>query len=660
MTADRKRGLAARLVRPLFAVSAVSLAGLLSVVYVFLGKVTAIKGSYALLGVLVAAVLYQSHGDPERQLHEANHLGRWSTKVTALLAGWAYLITYVTGTRLAAVVVALSVGYSLVAYQLLFAGVTRAVVSQLAVLFTVGPVTKYLATGFYFGATDLLGHVRAVEVLYRTGRFEAIDSVYSTYSSFPALHIVSGTIGAFTGLPAYDSLILFGMVSYTIITVAVYYLSRSLFSPAEAVAVTFVFSTLSVVHNYTTYFFPQALATALMFCLFYVATRQRSASDRYRVSLSAAVVLITVAFAFTHHVTQILFLGIVAVVYAPSALELTRFGRRWLVNAARPRTIPMLFALATGLSHLLLTRRAMIDYFVEFTRERLGDATVGDSGGGRTVIGLGTDIPYQTPRAAIESLVAVDGLYFIALAALFVAGVVTILTHYARYTRAAGALLLGGGAATVVLKTPLLSTVSRLALPLALFFCLIAGIGLWALGVGRGGLAERNVPVRRFALAGLVVVVGVTGPLVAGDDLYGLHAGPNLWETYSTPEPQVDFSEQELAEFEALVGHVDRYDPDVTMLAVSREASERFGEVERSRPTVVSESGIRAASTLAYRTEWTEHQVGYSTDVAGTLYIADWWLRREVDATNKVYTTGSTGVLWEEDPFLSNNRTVIG
>jgi hypothetical protein len=152
--------------------------------------------------------------------------------------------------------------------------------------------------------------------------------------------------------------------------------------------------------------------------------------------------------------------------------------------------------------------------------------------------------------------------------------------------------------------------------------------------------------------------VGVTGPLVAGDDLYDLHAGPNMWETYSTPEQQVDFSDQELRELAALTGHVDRYDPDATMLWVTRDASDRFGGAERSAPTDVSPDGLRAAGSFVYRTKWTEHQVGYATDVAGTISMADWWLYREIDATNKVYTTGMTGVLWERNVYLSNNRSV--
>jgi hypothetical protein len=153
-------------------------------------------------------------------------------------------------------------------------------------------------------------------------------------------------------------------------------------------------------------------------------------------------------------------------------------------------------------------------------------------------------------------------------------------------------------------------------------------------------------------------MVAVTGPLVAADDLYDLHAGPNLWETYSTPEQQVDFSDQELNEFESMVQYTNSYSSDVSMLWVSQEASGRFGEGNNPGPIIVSEEGIQASSPFVYRTKWTEHQVGYSVGRLGTLAIADWWLNREIEATNKVYTTGTTGVVWEKDTIeLSNNRT---
>jgi len=637
----------------------------LVVAYLFIGEVTAIKGGYVLLGLLLAAVLYRSHEgwdeDAPLEGRESGRFARWSTKFVVVLTLGAYVVTYLTGARLWPVVVALGLGYAVLAVQILSVGPTRSIVPQLAVLFTVSPVTKYLSTGFYFGETDLLGHVRAVEVLYLTGQLESIGEVYASYNSFPVLHILSGAVSSFTGLPAYDSLITVGILTYTAGTIAVYYLCRTLFSRPKSVAIVFVFSTLSVIHNYTTYFFPQALATAVVFFLFYVTIRRNSVSDRYYAPLSVIALLVVVGLAFTHHVTQILFAGMVATLYAPSVLRPTRIGRGLGLNDALPRLVPMLFAVTAGLTHLLVARIAIVGYFIEFTTAKVTDPFVSDTGGERTVFGFGVDIPYHTPRVAVESLFYVDGLYFIGLTALFVVGVVAVIVRYNRYTNVAGVVLLGFGSALAVLKTPLLNTVARLSLPLTLFFSVIAGLGLWRVAVGASGSIGDGVArttTRRIALFGLVVMLGVTGPLVAGDDLYGLHAGANMWETYSTPEQQVEFSEQELGEIEALTRHSDRYSDDVTMLWVTREASDRFGGEERSEPTDISAGGIRADGALAYRTKWTEHQVGYSTTVPGTLYIADWWLYREIGATNKVYTTGTTGVLWEESVRMSNNRSV--
>lgn len=634
----------------LFAVGGLFVLALLVVAYLFLGEVLAIKGSYLLFGIVLAGTLYGRRSESDTSLRETDSLGRWSIKLTVVLATGAYLATYLAGARLLPTAIALALGYSLIAYQVLFAGMRAAVIPQIAILFTVSPVTKYLSTGFYFGATDLLSHVRAIELLYRTGRLDAIGAAYSTYSDFPALHVLSGAISAFTGLPAYDSLVLLGILIYTTVVIAVFYLCRAVLSPAESIAVTLVFSLLSIVHEYTTYFFPQALATALLVFLLYAVVRRKSIPSAEDTPLSLATVLVTSGLVFAHHVTQIIFAGIVGVLYSPSVLRGTKVGRRLDVNGSLPRVVPVLFALTAGITYLFIASAGTVEYFVRFTTELAENPFVSDTGGARTVFGLGTDIPFHTPPVAARSLLSVDGIYYIGLAALFVAGTVVLVVRYERYATVAGFAVLGIGGSVAVLRTPLVSTVSRLSLPMTLFFAFVAGIGLRRITTGNSGSNGRgtigNLTTRRVAAFALIVAVGTTGPLVAGDDLYGLHAGPNLWETYSTPEQQVEFSEQELHQFEATVRYVDQYTSEVAMLWVSREASGRFGPERDPAPSLrVTVDGIRADGPLVYRTQWTEHQVGYSTDRLGTVAIADWWLDREIGATNKVYTTGMVGVV---------------
>lgn len=650
-----------RLASYLFVAAILLILSTLIVAYTFLGEVLAIKGSYLLIGIMLAAILYQEQTKPEVDNQPTDHLGRWSIKIISILIISAYIVTYVIGARLEMVVLTLMLGYSLVAYQILFATVTKALVPQIALLFTVGPVTKYLSTGFYFGATDLLGHVRAVELLYQTGRLESIARAYSTYDSFPALHILSGAISSFTGLSAYDSLIILGIFTYTVVTIAVFYLSQSIFSLSKSIMITLVFSVLSVVHNYTTYFFPQALATALIIFLIYITIRRQSVPDSEYPLLSLAAVLVSICVVITHHVTQLILAGLVSALYAPSILRATGLGQRLRVNRNLPRFIPILFALTAGITYLFIISPTTVNYFAQFTTDIIDTLFVSDTGGGRAVVGLGTEIPYHTPRIAVKSLLSIDGVYYIGITALFSVGVVVTVVAYDQYANVAGLTLLGIGSSLAVLKTPLPDTVSRLSLPLAFFFSIIVGVGLWQL-VGKDSASNettrwKGLNKKRAAVFTLIVLVGTTGPLVAADDLYGLHAGPNLWETYSTPEQQVEFSEQELDEFETMVQYVDQHTSEATMLWVSREASDRFGGEERRAPTHISEEGIRTDSPLVYRTNWINHQVGYETDELGTLMIADWWLDREIDASNKVYTTGMVGVVGTEDgTYLSVDR----
>lgn len=645
----------------LFASSTLLTLVALIIAYLFLGEVLAIKGSYLLIGIMLAAALYQERAESDTTIQSIDNVGRWSLKIICILTISAYIVTYVVGERLEVTVITLILGYSVLAYQILFTKMTKAVVPQIGILFTVSPVTKYLSTGFYFGETDLFGHVRAAELLYRTGRLRSIDIAYQSYDSFPALHILSGAISSFTGLPAYDSLIMLGILTYTVVIIVVFYLCRIIFSPSKSVTIAITFSALSIVHSYTTYFFPQALATALIIFLIYVVIRRQSVPTLEYSPLSLTAILLALCIVVTHHVTQILFVGLVGALYAPSVLQATEIGQRLDINENLPRFVPILFTLTAGITYLSVTSSEIVSYFVQFTEETIDTLFVSDTGGDRMVVGLGTEIPYHTPRIAIESLFYVDGLYYIGITSLFIVGVMATLLHYNQYTKVTGFMLLGISSSLAVLKTPLTSTVARLSLPLAFFFAFIAGIGLWQLTRGRtdltGVTGREGSDKRRMAVFVLIVLVGTTGPLVAGDDLYGLHAGPNLWETYSTPEQQVDFSDQELHEFETMVQHVDQHTSEVTMLWVSREASDRFGGEERLEPTNISKTGIRAESPLVYRTNWTNHQVGYAANELGTLAMADWWLNREINASNKVYTTGKVGVVGTENgTYFSADR----
>ncbi|WP_155118175.1 hypothetical protein [Halorubrum sp. T3] len=635
----------------------------------FLDAVTAIKGAYALIGVLIAAaVTYGSwwqnsseSGDVAPTCFDSSaRLDRWASKGVLFITIGGCLFTYVIGDRLLALVCILIIGFVLVFAQLTVSGSSKSLLVQILLLFVAGPITRYFATGFYFGSRDILGHVKAVQLLIETGRLSGIEAAYPTYSNFPALHVVSASVNAITGLPAYDSVMLLGATGFLIAAAALIYLARTFLSPTETLAVGIVFATLYLAQNYASYFYPQAFATILIICLLYVITRWKSAPPPVRLTLSVTGLVTIVALSLAHHVTQILFAGIVAVLLAPSAVSRMDIGRRLRVNKSIPRKEPLFLALTTGITYLSVTQSGIISYFVQFATARSDDPTVSGSGGARTVLGFGTEIPFQGPVAAFQSLFYVDGLYFIGLTALFVLGFVFVVTRYEQYANIAGFVILGTISSLFVLKTPLLNVARRVALPLAPFFVLIAGIGLARVIRYLRSLLrskdQREKRGRQMAVLALVVMITVTGPLVAGDDLYGLHSGPNLWESYTTPEPQVDFSQQEFSELEAATGYLDKHVSNVTAISLTRDAFEWFGYRHTSDATV-TQSGIRAEGLLAYRTKWTEHQFGATVEpgLPGTIVIADWWLDREVGASNKVYTTGTVGLVQEEpETNLSN------
>jgi hypothetical protein len=121
--------------------------------YISIGEVTAIKGTYVLFGIIVASFLYREGAETikteSHQLGQPDRINRWCIKAVLIIVSATFLVTYVTGVRLVPVAISLSIGYTLVAYQLILGRINETMTYQLALLFLIGPVTKYLTTGFY-------------------------------------------------------------------------------------------------------------------------------------------------------------------------------------------------------------------------------------------------------------------------------------------------------------------------------------------------------------------------------------------------------------------------------------------------------------------------------------------------------------------------------
>ena len=636
-----------------FPVSIVGLVAVLFVVYRVSGPVTAIKGTYALIGLVLAAALYlltSIDGDgPSREALASTEADQYWVIVLPLAV--LAIIAAVTVDRLIALIAFVPLCYALIGYQWLARVPAPRLLPQLVATFLIGPASKYLTTGFYFGATDLLGHVRAGQNLQRTGELTSIISAYPTYEHFPGLHISIVGTSSFTGLEIYDSLLLLGLVAYSVFIVLVYLLFAKVSSKDVAMSATVLFSAITQVSYYSNYFFPQAFATVLLIGLIYFALNIGLSVSVRRTRLVVFSTLLGIGVIFSHHMTVILF-SLILTLYFVGYTAVRLFQREAPVVEDTPQPFVLLFTGICALSYWTLYTAGFLRYFSSFVYELIfvQSPLVSDSGGVRAVVGLGLAVPQHTPQVALRSLAAVDGIYYIVLTAIAVLGLVAILYKPAKHSGYAGYLFVGFASVPFLLRTPIINISRRLSLPMSAFFALFGGVGLLFIA---NRISSRTS--RRLLIA-TIVVLGTTSPLVAADDQYAFHAGPNLYEAYSSPEEQVEFSDQEYAELRAMSDRIRFEDSEVTTLWVTRLAIEHFGGEAEGRARV-TDCGITSPSPFVYRTEWKDHQVGFEGNTVGTAVISPTWLDTQVDQANKVYTTGKTGILWSESEIVLGDRS---
>lgn len=625
---------------------------LVLVVYRVLGPVTAIKGGYGLIAFVIAAFVYYVTREGAAETSLVNT--RRYEKVVYVLAGLSIVVASISSSRFWALLVALPLGYALLTLQLRAAPSSRRVLSQIITLFLVPVVTKYLTTGFYFGSTDTFVHVRYVEQLVQTGSAIGIPR----YEYFPGMHLLAGALSLVGNVDAYDSLMVLGIVAHVFLVLGVYLVGRATRTETrDALYIAAAVGMLEPILYFTTYFFPQSLAAILLLFLLYIGFRLSTADRPTHRPLTVFSAALGVAIVLTHHLTFVLFLPLFLLVgalpYVWDRFDLTPESAMIL----RVRNLPIVAAYASALAYWEYEDQFIGSFVALGTRILTGRLFASGSGepGGESAetIVLGGALSPPTPALAFRSLVSPEGVYYTALAAAFLLGVGWVLRAPDRYRRRLSLLTVGVISSLLVLRTPLaIPGLTRLRHPAGIFFVFVFGVGVYRVVNAR---SERGVGL--VVAIALVVVLGTTAPMAssAGDDLYQVNAGPDLWEIHPTPEPQVDFSDSEWVQMEAAARFVGSTESDVSTLAVTNRALDRFG-VSAQDPAVISDDAIRTdRPLLLYRERWTDHRAPYSEleGGGGTVIVTDSWLNHTVSTENKVYTTGDIGLLYDTNRTFS-------
>lgn len=607
--------------------------------------VFAVKGSYVLAGTIIAGVAFfatRRYGGTASGVLSAELADRdanRAAKAVVILVGLSYAPILLTEFTVPVLATVLSAGYLLLYLQLRAGTGTRLLLFQTVLLFTLVPVSKYATTDFYFGSGDILHHVGYARELVAAGSTAGISS---TYSSFPGLHLLTATVHLVTGLPVYDSLLSTGLAYSSFFTLPLvflfaYHVSRD---ARFAVLTTVMASTVTYVVYYTTYFFAQALAVPLFLFLVYLAYRigpaRRSLRSAHWTVLreaprwSLVALLVVLSILPTHHLTVILFTPVVVLLLA-GTLAVERFGGNASEGdgIAAFNAVPPVASIVLAPVYWSLFSPGLIPFVIWSVDQVVSRSLFFSSAGGGTrtyVFGL-------TPAA--PPVASIDLVYYTALLALFVTGVLTLVESHDRYRRVLPLAVVGVLGSVTVLKTPLaVKSIGRIGFVFGFFFSFVTAAGCNYLLDASDGTRGRAV-----LLAVLLVTVGTFGPLLA-PDVMDAPLDPRRSE-------QSSYTDSELRQLQAASGYVRSTSGQVSAFWISNWTIEMYG-VEGTSPSV-SQRGFHAPEGLfLYRENWADHVVGFRT---GSLYlerflVSESYLDNLIARQNKVYDGGSVGLLW--------------
>lgn len=629
-----------------FSFSAVAAGILVLLVAQLLGSPIAIKASYGLIGILLAASIYYSVGTTASVEWDSRIQTRQRAKLVYLLLPVSIIGITVTNNRLLVLLMVLPVGYGLLWAQLRSNIAALRLLPQIVVLFVIPPLTLYLNTGLYFSKGDTLGHLRIADTIIQTGTTASIPTG-NFYGYFPGLHLLVGTLKFISGMSIYDSLMITGMLTFVSLVLVAFLLAKTIFEDAKiAVFVALAATLLEPIQVWTSYFIPQAFAVSLLMFLVFVA---------YRFSWKEGGLIaigFVGAFTFAHHLTLILFLPIIALLIGvPVGLRsIDRSG----FLARRPTMLPLILAVVSSVLYWYFAN-VFIGPFISSLTEIVERDAIGSQSGvlTSTFVG-GVELQPLTPGLAAASLVSPEGVYYILLVAFFMLGAAVILADFEQYRIAAGAISVGILSAPLLFRTPLtIVGIQRSRLPLSFFFAFVLGISLFKFV--RHGTESTG---KKIAIGFVFVSLVTAAPIVSGHDLYTAHSGPALWEMQPTPEPQKEFTVHEYRSLREAGHFIERYDAPVTTDWKSDNGLRRFDVDIREQPRYDERARLRVTDDtirlerglLLYRERWPDHSIVIIPERLQQykIILSDAYFDEMTARHDKIYDTGSVGMIRSE------------
>ncbi|WP_247730645.1 hypothetical protein [Halovivax limisalsi] len=571
-----------------------------------------LRGTYPLLSLIIGGLMFIYREEmPSAELQSVR--GRYTWKITLIAACLCIVVSATLGHRLIPLLVFLPIG-TVLAIANITGGKYDHAIAAVAICFFIPPLTKYLATGFYFGNGDLLVHIPSIQNLLEYNNIYAIEG---TYSRFPIYHLIVASVSIIAAAPVYDSVMLVGIILLPQIVFLFYYTGADVFGKKIGAYSALAIIIISPFSYYTTYFYPQLIAVIVASFLIYALYKNQSKIIKGMVALFGILLILT------HHLTLVF----ISVVIGAVLLSTTIFGRGRSYKPA----ISFLFIIIAAVSYWAYAGPWFIRDLISILFAKL--FTSGPSTTGKPVGGFGPFRISEGPGLSDTFLwfVTFDGIYNILFAIIVVFGILSFVYKTYDYGIDIEFVIVGVIGSLFILKTPqIFPGMYRFTLVIAIFSIFFIGYSM------HGFLESTGNRVNVFAIV-LMIILAVSAPLAVADDLDGLRP--------DEPNPTSNsFSDETNAQLTIVAEFIKNHNPPgISSMWITRTVvSERADDYST---TVLTRNSLESCedSLFIYSQRWSGHSVKNANN---QLIVDNSGLRELTETRNRVYNSGKVGGLW--------------
>lgn len=635
-----------------FFIAGAGVVAALTVVWRFLGIRTALKGSYLLVGTILAALIYYTThrstslttADPPTQVSSSLRFQK------ALLSCAILMIpaTIVIG-RLAVLLVLNPIAIAILYQFSRTAPPSQRLVLPVTALLLANGVTKYVSTGIFYATGDPLDYLKHISIFMTSGELGAITSGYQNY---PGLHILTTIATRITELPIYDA----GMLSILIVNsllIPIIYLLSSELLPDGYVRAAAIISPLGLFayQRLVAMFFPQALAFIIFLYLVYF-THKIGFSPHQRRYTGLALVL-GCALIFTHHLTIYLIIPALVVFSTPRSLQEVLTTRLPALIKTTTKTRILAVIVFAGFAYISYVGFTFFYTAIYVGRQILAGGLYTPSNvESERITNFGVSFSPESITDAAIRLLSAEGLNAIALTTVLLLAGLYFLRRNAdrRHTLPLAIVPLGLLAIPAVFPMPVsVKLIWRINILYGIFYALLTTMGLAYL-VRAGRQSQSNW--RTIAPAAVFLLLLASAPVMAASDLGGSYrySQPN-----ATPEPlesqavdlltgfrgQYTFTYGERAQLRSTASFLSAFaSGEGSSFWRTKRALEYYG-IDGNSPRVTDQT-VEWQGIFVTRDRWPYKRIvpHRENQYLDRVYMSDRWLTDFKMQHNKIHSTG--------------------